>query len=104
MVLLVSRVSRLNEDWTEWTGDEVSAEDFRTAISLTMDEFDICLQGIRNSWLRTFEIVEKAFQTRFQTHPSGKIIELSVGCPFEVTTPSPNPPPFVLSLPNLCVV
>lgn len=81
---LSSRVARLNPDWLKWDGvDYVTADAFVSGIKMAMEEFSGLALSLRDSWLPGREIVQRALESRFDTHPSGSVIELECGCPYE---------------------
>jgi len=70
----------LNPDWNDENSDYQSL--FEKAVSLTGSEFSDCVNYIWRSWLPARDLVEKAFDQRFEVDPSGLIILLEKFCPW----------------------
>lgn len=64
--------------------DYVAAEDFSKAIQMSMEEFSDHVKYCRDAWLPARILVQKGINNRLETHKSGRVIELEIGCPFEV--------------------
>jgi hypothetical protein len=85
-MFVMGRVARLNSSWNVWNPDDlVSKKAFVQSIRIAMEDFIFSILSYRDSWLPCKNIVYNAYKTRFETHPSGYIIALESGCPFEVT-------------------
>ncbi|XP_053992556.1 MYG1 exonuclease-like isoform X2 [Hylaeus volcanicus] len=81
---LSSRVARMNSSWNDWNPDDfISKEAFISSIRIAMEDFIFSILSYRDNWLPCKNIVYNAYKARFETHPSGYIIALELGCPFE---------------------
>ncbi|AFZ81689.1 uncharacterized protein family UPF0160 domain-containing protein [Theileria equi strain WA] len=79
---LGSRVGRLNPAWMDVDGNP--DERFMKAIEVAGKEFEHFVTNILNVILPAKTCFEEAFSRRFETHKSGKVIELTKSCPFSV--------------------
>ncbi|XP_017875319.1 UPF0160 protein MYG1, mitochondrial isoform X2 [Ceratina calcarata] len=77
---LSARVSFLNPPWNS-EGIDVHKQ-FLKAVELTGEEFIEHVKYAADVWLPARVIVEDAITKRFETDPSGEIIELSRGVPW----------------------
>lgn len=77
---LSSRVGRLVPSWNETDVDENSR--FMKASAMCFEEFDAQVRFLINHWWPAREIVQNAFENRFEVHNSGRIIEMK-SCPWK---------------------
>ncbi|EAN32204.2 uncharacterized protein TpMuguga_04g00850 [Theileria parva strain Muguga] len=78
---LSTRVSRLNPSWIDSDVADVD-ERFMKAVELTGQEFEHFVHNALNVILPAKGLLHKALDHRFQTHKSGKVIEVRKSCPF----------------------
>ncbi|BAM41704.1 uncharacterized protein TOT_040000085 [Theileria orientalis strain Shintoku] len=78
---LPNRVSRLNPSWKDKEVKDVD-ERFMKAVELTGQDFDYFVSNELNVILPAKTHLEKALEKRFETHKSGKVIEMIKSCPF----------------------
>ncbi|UKJ89998.2 hypothetical protein MACJ_003256 [Theileria orientalis] len=78
---LPNRVSRLNPSWKDKDVNDVD-ERFMKAVELTGQDFDYFVSNELNVILPAKTHLEKAMEKRFETHKSGKVIEMIKSCPF----------------------
>ncbi|XP_953480.1 uncharacterized protein TA11240 [Theileria annulata] len=78
---LSCRVSRLNPSWIDSDVADVD-ERFMKAVELTGQEFEYFVNNALNVILPAKALLHKALDQRFQTHRSGKVIEVRKSCPF----------------------
>ncbi|KAJ3068995.1 hypothetical protein HDU98_007921 [Podochytrium sp. JEL0797] len=78
-----SRVSKLNPWWNQESSDAVLLEGFHKAVVLTGTEFSERVKYTALAWLPAREIVATGLNTRFNIHPSGKIIAFDQFCPWK---------------------
>jgi uncharacterized UPF0160 family protein len=78
-----ARVSRLNPRWNEETSDEILLRQFHKAVEITGEELVAAVENIALSSIPARDITRKAFSSRYEVHPSGKIILFSQYCPFK---------------------
>lgn len=76
-------VSQLNPRWNINPTDKDFDEAFEKASELMGTCFLNLLKGYGESWLPARDIVEAAFDTRYDVHPSGEIIILEQFCPWK---------------------
>lgn len=76
-------VSQLNPRWNVNPTDKDYDEAFEKASDLMGTCFVNLLKGYGESWLPARDIVEAAFDSRFDIHPSGEIIVLEQFCPWK---------------------
>lgn len=77
---LGSRVGRLNPSWIDV--DVNSDERFVRAIEVAGQDFEHFVTNILNVTLPAKACFEEAFARRYETHASGRIIEMVKSCPF----------------------
>jgi len=82
-ITLPSMVAGLNPVWNEEVPDDAVNERFEKASTLMGHVFVEKLKYYANSWLPARSLVLKSLENRFQTDPSGKIINLEVSCPWK---------------------
>jgi len=71
---LSARVGRLNPRWNQ---DEKNIDErFRKAMELAGSEFTETIDSLINSWIPARDIVQSAYDTRHEVHPSGTIMKL----------------------------
>ena len=78
-----ARVARLNPRWNQETNDQILYDQFLKAVEITGAELVAAVENIALSSIPARDIALDGFQTRFNIHPSGKIIVLSQYCPFK---------------------
>ncbi|AOA62495.1 uncharacterized protein PAS_chr2-2_0093 [Komagataella phaffii GS115] len=71
---LASVVSNLNPLWVDEPTDADFDKQFEKASEIMGQVFDNLLLSYGRSWLPAKQFVEKAFDERFQAHPSGKVL------------------------------
>ncbi|VVC44683.1 Metal-dependent protein hydrolase,RNA polymerase II, heptapeptide repeat, eukaryotic [Cinara cedri] len=79
---LASRVSTLNKKWNH-VGEFNENKAFEQAMKLVGSEFEENVQYAYHTWLPARSLVISALDKRFQTHKSGRILELSSPCPWK---------------------
>lgn len=79
---LSSRVSKFNKDWNH-VGEFNEMEAFEQAMNLVGSEFEENVLYAYKTWLPVRTLVVDALEKRFQTHKSGRILELSTPCPWK---------------------
>ncbi|CDR97408.1 MYG1 protein, putative [Babesia bigemina] len=77
---LPSRVGRLNPSWVE-THVDVNKR-FEQAMQITLEEFDYFVRNFIDVHLTAKTVFLQVYQKRFETHPSGLVIETPRGMPF----------------------
>lgn len=82
-ITLPSIVSRLNPSWNTNPTDADFDASFATSSQLMGQVFMNLLTGYGKSWLPAKEIVERAFNSRFDVDKSGSIIILDTFCPWK---------------------
>ena len=80
---LSSRVGTLNPSWNEPQSPEIFNERFLSAIALTCSEFLSHANQLANVWWPARSVVQRALNSRFDTHNSGKIIIFEQACPWK---------------------
>ncbi|EFC40750.1 metal binding protein [Naegleria gruberi] len=80
---LPNRVSRFNPKWNQPSTDESLNLGFSKAIELTRSEFLESLSFYVDDWLPAYQIVERAFNSRFQVDSSGEIVLFDQFCPWK---------------------
>ncbi|KAM9910230.1 hypothetical protein OXX69_004681 [Metschnikowia pulcherrima] len=80
---LPSLVSQLNPRWNTNPVDKDFDEAFLKASELMGMAFLNLLKGYGESWLPARDIVETAFETRYNVHPSGEVLMLDNFCPWK---------------------
>lgn len=78
---LSSRVARLNADWFEKNPDQDT--NFNKAMTLAGNEFEDCVKYVARSWLPARSFVKTAYDARWDTDPSGKIMVLREFAPWK---------------------
>ena len=79
---LTDRVRQFNIQWNETQTTELENTRFSQAVRLTALEFIQCVCRAIFDWLPVNSVVEKAWNERFNIHPSGTIIELLYYVPY----------------------
>ena len=82
-ITLPSIVSRLNPSWNTDPTDADFDAAFSTSSQLMGQVFVNLLTGYGKSWLPAIQIVERAFNSRFDVDKSGEIIILDNFCPWK---------------------
>ncbi|KAL3318977.1 hypothetical protein Ciccas_002354 [Cichlidogyrus casuarinus] len=72
---LASRVGRCNPGWNDT--DQEEQPRFEKAMRMVELEFDQAVNFIFRSWLPARSLVKEAYDKRFSSHPSGKLIIFS---------------------------
>jgi uncharacterized UPF0160 family protein len=83
---LAMRVRHMNPSWIdpeEESSREKMMQRFMKAVQLTGDEMRQCSLRLINDWLPARSYVYEALEKRFDVHPSGEIIQLQRGVPWE---------------------
>jgi uncharacterized UPF0160 family protein len=76
-----NRVSRLNPEWCE--PQACQSERFKLALDVAESEFLDQLRFIAFVYMPAFTIVKEAFEKRFDTHSSGKLLYFDFGFPWK---------------------
>jgi len=76
-----NRVARLNPEWCEPNADQ--SERFILALDVAEQEFLDQVKFIAHVFLPAYSIVKDAFDRRFETHKSGKILYFDFGFPWK---------------------
>lgn len=79
---LSNRVANLNKKWNH-VGKFNDMEAFEQAMKLIGSEFEETVQYTYQTWLPAKSLVVDAFEKRFETHKSGRILELDTYCPWK---------------------
>lgn len=77
---LQNRVNNCNPNFLEDNPDENAY--FKKAMVIVKDDFTDCVHYLRDVWYVAKSIVQKAFETRFECHPSGRVLLLEKNCPY----------------------
>lgn len=77
------RVSRLNPEWNQKLSEDELFTRFEIAIDLCGKDFRDALSSVVNSWLPARSIVHSSVRSRFDVHPSGRIVELETFAPWK---------------------
>uniref|UniRef100_A0A7S1NCZ5 Metal-dependent protein hydrolase n=1 Tax=Eutreptiella gymnastica TaxID=73025 RepID=A0A7S1NCZ5_9EUGL len=80
---LSARAGRFNPSWNDPQSSELENECFAKAVKLTGDEFVESVVGYCKSWMPARSIVQKAVDSRFDVHASGRIMRLECPCPWQ---------------------
>ncbi len=76
-----NRVARLNPEWCEPSACQ--SERFKLALDVAENEFLDQLKFIAFVYLPGYSLVKEAFERRFETHPSGKLLYFDFGFPWK---------------------
>lgn len=79
---LSSRVGTLNKKWNH-VGEFNEMEAFEQAMKLIGSEFEETVLYAYQTWLPARSLVVDSLEKRFQTHKSGRILELNKPCPWK---------------------
>lgn len=79
---LSNRVGSLNKKWNH-VGEFNDMEAFNQAMKMVGSEFEETVLYAYQVWLPARSLVIEAIEKRFQTHKSGRILELSRPCPWK---------------------
>jgi len=79
---LSSRVNTLNKKWNH-VGEFNETEAFEQAMKMIGFEFEETVLYVYKTWLPARSLVVNALEKRFETHKSGRILELSTFCPWK---------------------
>lgn len=79
---LSSRVNTFNKKWNH-VGEFNETEAFEQAMKLVGSEFEENVLYAYQTWLPARSLVMDALEKRFQTHKSGRILQLSTFCPWK---------------------
>lgn len=76
-----NRVARLNPEWCEPSACQ--SERFKLALDVAESEFLDQLKFIAFVYFPAYSLVKDAFEKRFETHPSGKLLYFDFGFPWK---------------------
>lgn len=79
---LSNRVGNLNKKWNH-IGEFDEMEAFEQAMKMVGSEFEETVLYAYRTWLPARSLVIDALEKRFQTHKSGRILELTKPCPWK---------------------
>lgn len=79
---LSNRVANLNKKWNHF-GEFNDMEAFEQAVKMIGSEFEETVLYTYQTWLPAKSLVVDALEKRFETHKSGRILELGTCCPWK---------------------